>query len=131
MALLGEAGDNVISESFLTRWSPDPGLCIDGLPDSAIVATSLQDGGYEPTEAGLVRAIAEGFTVVIMPRGDNNVAVTGEVALRYWRQHETDVGIAFPISYADSGLICATHKRPDGRFTVTALASDAGSSPST
>lgn len=129
MALLDEAGDSVVSESFLTRWSPDPGLCIDGLPDSAIVSTSLMIGGYEPTEAGLARAIAEGFTVVIMPRGDNNIAVTGEVALRYWRQNETDVGIAFPISYADTGLICATHKRPDGRFTVTALASDSGLLP--
>lgn len=129
MTLLNEAGDLVVSESFLTRWSPDPGLCLDGLPDSAIVGTSLQIGGYEPTEAGLAKAIAEGFTVVIMPRGDNNVAVTGEAALRYWRLNETDVGIAFPISYADTGLICATNKRADGRFTVTALASDAGIQP--
>jgi hypothetical protein len=129
MALLAEAGDTVVSESFLTRWSPDPGLCINGVPDSAIVATSLQIGGFAPTEAGLARAIAEGFTVVIVPRGDNNVAITGEAGLHYWRAEGTNVGIAFPISYADSGLVCATHKRPDGRFTVTALASDAGIQP--
>jgi hypothetical protein len=129
MALLADAGDAVVSESFLTRWSPDPGLCINGLPDSAIVATSLQIGGFEPTESGLARAIAAGFTVVIVPRGDTNVAITGEAGLRYWREHGTDVGIAFPISYADSGLVCATHKRRDSRFTVTALASDAGIQP--
>jgi hypothetical protein len=41
----------------------------------------------------------------------------------------TDAGIAFPISYADTGLICATQKRKDGKFTVTALASDAGLLP--
>lgn len=129
MALLADAGDAVISESFLTRWSPDPGLCVDGGPDSAIVRTSLQMGGYEPTAAGLERAIGEGFTVVIVPRGDDNVAVPGEEGLRYWRESGTTASIAFPISYADAGLACATHKRGDGRFTVTALASDAGLLP--
>src|SRR5690606_16389706 len=49
--------------------------------------------------------------------------------LAYWRGMDTDAGIAFPISYADTGLICATQKRRDGRFTVTALASDAGLLP--
>jgi hypothetical protein len=104
-------------------------LCLDGVPDSAIVRTSLQMGGYEPTEAGLARAIAEGYTVVIVPRGDDNVDTAGEAGLRYWRETGTRASIAFPISYADTGLICATHKRRDGQFTVTALASDAGFLP--
>ena len=129
MTLLEAAGDSVVSESFLTRWSPDPGKCVRGIPDSAIVRTSLKAGGYEPTEAGLERAIREGYTVVNIPRGDSNVAVTGEEGLVYWRGMDTDAGIAFPISYADTGLICATQKRRDGRFTVTALASDAGLLP--
>ena len=55
--------------------------------------------------------------------------MTGEEGLVYWRGMDTDAGIAFPISYADTGLICATNKRPDGQFTVTALASDAGLLP--
>ena len=129
MELLNGAGSSVVSESFLTRWSPDPGKCIGGIPDSAIVRTSLKAGGYEPTEDGLEHAIREGYTYVNVPRGDNNVAVTGEEGLVYWRGMDTDAGIAFPISYADTGLICATNKRPDGRFTVTALASDAGLLP--
>lgn len=129
MTLLEAAGDSVVSESFLTRWSPDPGKCVRGIPDSAIVQTSLKAGGYEPTEAGLERAIREGYTVVNIPRGDHNIAVTGEEGLVYWRGMDTDAGIAFPISYADTGLICATQKRRDGRFTVTALASDAGLLP--
>jgi hypothetical protein len=129
MALLELAGDSVVSESFLTRWSPDPGKCVRGVPDSAIVRTSLQAGGYEPTEAGLERAILDGYTVVNIPGGDNNVPMSGEVGLAYWRGMDTDAGIAFPISYADTGLICATQKRRDGRFTVTALASDAGLLP--
>lgn len=129
MTLLEAAGDSVVSESFLTRWSPDPGKCVRGIPDSAIVRTSLQAGGYEPTENGLERAIREGYTVVNIPKGDSNIAVTGEEGLVYWRGMDTDAGIAFPISYADTGLICATQKRRDGRFTVTALASDAGLLP--
>jgi hypothetical protein len=129
MDLLEQAGNSVVSESFLTRWSPDPGKCVDGVPDSLIVQTSLKAGGYEPTEAGLEKAIREGYTIVNIPQGDNNVAVTGEEGLAYWREMETAAGIAFPISYADTGLICATQKRKDGRFTVTALASDAGLLP--
>ena len=129
MDLLNAAGDLVVSESFLTRWSPDPGKCVNGIPDSAIVRTSLKAGGYEPTEAGLELAIREGYTYVNIPNGDDNVAVTGEHGLVYWRGMDTDAGIAFPISYADTGLICATNKRPDGAFTVTALASDAGLLP--
>jgi cytosine/adenosine deaminase-related metal-dependent hydrolase len=129
MNLLSKANDSVISESFLTRWSPDPGLCINGVPDSAVVRTSLGIGGYEPTEAGLDRAIIEGFVAVLIPNGDDNVYVKGEQAQAFWRKSLTTAGIAFPISYADTGLICATHKRPDGEFTVTALASDAGQQP--
>jgi cytosine/adenosine deaminase-related metal-dependent hydrolase len=129
MILLEGAGDAVVSESFLTRWSPDPGLCVGGVPDSAIVRTSLQMGGYEPTEGGLERAIAVGFTVVIVPRGDDNVYVGGAEGVRYWRETGTAAGIAFPISFADIGLICATQKRRDGQFTVTALASDSGLLP--
>ena len=129
MALLAGAGDAVVSESFLTRWSPDPGRCVGGVPDSAIVRTSLGIGGYEPTEAGLARAIAESFVGVLVPRGDDNAYVFGEDGLRFWRESGTEAGIAFPISYADVGLVCATHKRADGRFTVTALASDAGLIP--
>lgn len=41
MDALETAGEIVISESFLTRWSPDPGLCIDGVPESEAVRTSL------------------------------------------------------------------------------------------
>ncbi|MGH2530976.1 MAG: amidohydrolase family protein [Thermomicrobiales bacterium] len=129
MALLEQAGEAVISESFLTRWSPDPGLCLNGIPDSAIVRTSLRMGGYEPTEAGLERAIVEGFTVVIVPRRDENVAVGGAAGVRYWRETGTTAGIAFPISFADVGLVCATQKRRDGRFTVSAIASDSGQLP--
>jgi hypothetical protein len=129
MHLLEQAGDAVISESMLTRWSPDPGLCVRGIPDSAIVRTSLQAGGYAPTEAGLVRAIEEGYTAVLIPRGDTNIYASGAKGLAYWRETGTTASIVFPISYADSGLVCATHKRQDGRFTVTAIASDAGLSP--
>jgi hypothetical protein len=129
MRLLEEAKDAVISESMLTRWSPDPGLCVRGIPDSAIVRTSLQAGGYAPTEAGLTRAIEEAYTAVLIPRGDTNIYVSGAEGLAYWRETGTIAGIAFPISYADSGLVCATHKRQDGKFTVTALASDAGLFP--
>jgi hypothetical protein len=129
MHLLEQAKDAVISESMLTRWSPDPGLCVGGIPDSAIVRTSLRAGGYEPTEAGLVNAIEEGYTVVLIPHGDTNVYASGAEGLGYWRATGTTAGIAFPISYADIGLVCATHKRQDGRFTVSALASDAGLFP--
>lgn len=129
MTLLREQHASVVSESFLTRWSPDPGLCVDGVPDSAIVRTSLGFGGYEPTEDGLAKGIAEGFVAVLMPGSDANRYAFGEEALRFWRDHDTNTGIAFPISYADVGLICATDRRPDGAFTVTAFASDAGQFP--
>jgi hypothetical protein len=76
-----------------------------------------------------VRAIEEGYTVVLIPHGDTNVYASGAEGLGYWRETGTTAGIAFPISYADIGLVCATHKRQDGRFAVTALASDAGLFP--
>lgn len=66
---------------------------------------------------------------MIIPRGDRNTTESGALALGYWRETETRASIAFPISYADSGLICATHKRRDGGFNVTALASDSGMFP--
>lgn len=129
MTLLNDHHAAVVSESFLTRWSPDPGLCVDGIPDSAIVRTSLGFGGFPPTEAGLERGIREGFVAVLIPRADENVYAFGEEGVRFWREQGTAAGIAFPISFADIGLICGTNRRPDGAFTVTAFASDAGQFP--
>lgn len=129
MALLDAHPDGVVSESFLTRWSPDPGLCVDGVPDSAIVRTSLGFGGFAPTEAGLEQGIRDGFVAILVPRPGENAYAFGDAGVRFWREHGTDVGIAFPISFADVGLICGTNRRADGAFTVTAFASDAGQFP--
>jgi|SRR5579883_52328 len=48
--------------------------------------------------------------VVDPANGVTNIYASGAEGLRHWRETGTTAGIAFPISYADSGLVCATHK---------------------
>ena len=69
-------------------------------------------GGYEETEEGMERAIAEGFCMVNDGHGDENTLLTGEPALELWREMGTEVSISFPVNDA---TVSSSWRRPADR----------------
>jgi imidazolonepropionase-like amidohydrolase len=117
------------SESYLALINGTAGRCREGAPVSDVTRTCLRRRGYEPTEAGLERALAEGFALVADQRGDEVGLLQGEPARELWRELGTEVGLSFPVNDPTSQFILATARRPDGRFAVDALSTDGGGIP--
>lgn len=117
------------SESYLARINGTSGRCVDGVPASGTAVNCLKMRGYEVSEAGLERAILDGYCLVNDARGDENALITGEAARELWHELGTDVAVSFPVNDPTSQFILATARRPDGRFAVDALSTDGGGIP--
>ena len=119
----------VFSESYLAQINGTWGRCRQGRPESAATRRALQGGGYEPTEAGLELAIADGYALVHVP-GETTVAFgQGAEGVGYWRRNGTNVGVSFKVNQPLAAVLLASARRIDGSPGVTALASDGGGIP--
>ena len=121
--------EQVVTESHLAIWNGTLGDCEDGVPHDAITRRCLEDLGYEPTEDGLLRSIREGRCRVGATQGGENLLVEREAAEAAWRAGGGHVTVSFPVNRPICNFAAATERRPDGRFVVDALASDAGGIP--
>jgi cytosine/adenosine deaminase-related metal-dependent hydrolase len=116
------------SDSYLSRINGADGLCADGVPVSGVVRTCLRLGGYEETEQGLERAIADGWALVQAPAEDDVGFADADQGLRLFRR-STEVGVSFPVNPSAALLPLALARSPDGSFAVDAFGSDGGSIP--
>ena len=117
------------SESYLALINGTSGTCKGGVPASATARNCLRMRGYEATEAGLERAILDGYALVNDARGDDVAPVRGELARDLWRELGTEVSLSFPVNDPTSQFILATARHPDGRYVVDALSTDGGGIP--
>lgn len=117
------------SESYLALINGTSGRCVDGAPQSNVTKNCLRMRGYEVTEAGLERAIADGYALVADGRGDEIALLEGEPARELWRELGTQVGLSFPVNDPTSQFILATARRASGEFVVDALSTDGGGIP--
>lgn len=120
---------NLRSESYLARANGTSGKCVNGVPASGTARNCLIMGGYDVTEAGLEKAMLDGYCSVVDGTGDANRLLTGEEARELWMELGTSVGISFPVNDPTSQFILATARRPDGQFAVDALSTDGGGIP--
>lgn len=120
------AHPNLRSESYLSSLNGTSGKCADAVPDDPLTRKCLALRGFEPTEAGLEAAILAGWAEVNMEAGGEMVLGTGRPALQYWRAHGTDVPLSFQVHPPEPRLLLATAKRPDGKFVVDCISTDAG-----
>lgn len=84
---------------------------------------------YEPTEAGLEKAIMDGWAQINVIEGGMVQLRTGKKAVEYWRAHNTDVGISFAVNPALPRYWLACAKRDNGEFVVDAISTDGGGIP--
>lgn len=120
---------NLFSESYLSALNGTGGKCQGGRPESLSTINALILGGYEGTEEGLARAIAAGFARVVGAAGGDNVLLSPEEGLRFWRQQQTEALVMFPVNPAITRFLGATAKDRSGRFILDALATDGGGFP--
>ncbi len=124
-----EQSKNIYSESYLSKATGTSGLCINGILESNVSKRCLEMGGYSHSEEDLGRSIQEGFTSVSIYAGGENQFVTGMQAYKYWRDHDTNVTISFPVNVVETMFLLATAKTSAGKFIVDAFSTDGGGIP--
>jgi cytosine/adenosine deaminase-related metal-dependent hydrolase len=117
------------SESYLSLLNGAEARCEDGVPLSGVVRTCLRLGGYEQSQSGVERAIADGWGRVQAELDDEVGFVDPAEGLERFRAAGTDVGISFPVNPPAAALALALARDAEHAFAVDALGSDGGSIP--
>lgn len=117
------------SESYLSPMNGTSAKCTGGVPESLQTQTNLAMGGFEKTEAGFEEAIRSGWAHINMEEGGRMVLATGERAVKYWRERETDATVSFKVNPPEPRIRLALAKRSDGEFVVDCISTDGGGIP--
>jgi hypothetical protein len=125
---LSQAGPHVRSESYLAVNNGADATCRDGRPASDVVKMCLRLGGYEPTEAGMRAAIAGGWARIHEDTAEGVVLVDPARGEQRFAEHDSHVGVSFPVNAPSAALAIALARDEDG-FVIDAFASDGGSFP--
>ncbi|WP_108482364.1 amidohydrolase family protein [Oceaniglobus ichthyenteri] len=123
------AHPNIWSESYLAPINGNSGKCANGTPEAVATQRNLERGGFEPSQQGLAKAIADGWAMVHVLKDGINVLSRGAEGLAAWQAAETDIGISFFANPPEPRLHLATATRSDGSFAIDGLATDGGGIP--
>ena len=69
---------NIISDSHMAVNNGTSGACRNGIPCDAITVNCLKMFGYEPTQAGLAKAMKDGTVCAIASLKEDNVLLNKE-----------------------------------------------------
>lgn len=128
LSLLKE-NPNVVCESYLSPVNGTSGECKNGVPLSQVTVMCLEARDYEVSEAGLEKAIYEGWAQVNQELGGVVVLATGQEAVDYWRSKDTDITISFAVNPEIPRLRIATARRDDSSYVVDCISTDGGGIP--
>ncbi|MCL1994210.1 MAG: amidohydrolase family protein [Spirochaetes bacterium] len=118
---------NVLSDSYLSIMNGTSGFCENGVPKSTVTGNCLKMFGYEVTEEALGRSILDGITHVSVQTGKENLPLTKKDAYDFWRKHNTNVSISFPVNSPAVALACTVERRAaGGEFLIPLSATDGG-----
>lgn len=128
-AELLESHPEVDSESYLSPINGTCARCENGLPVDHVTKTCLTKAGYPVTEAGVEKAIRDGYGRVNVVADGITYLGDPEEGLAFWKQKKTDTFISFPVNPGLSRFFFATQKRTNGRYVVDAFCTDGGGIP--
>lgn len=126
----------VVSEAHLAEFNVCFGAVTDGALADKIVVSCLRLGGFPADVAGLEQAFLAGFAHLMHDTGGEPEHLTGERALRLWREDPAAAMLNFPVNNRLSAFLqsCARVNADgvvrwdgDGEFVVDAISSDGGS----
>jgi hypothetical protein len=120
---------NIRSEAYLSPMNGTSAKCAKGVPESLQTQTNLAMGGFARTEAGFEEAIRTGWAHINMEEGGRMVLATGERAVAYWRERNTDTTVSFKVNPPEPRIRLAAAKRSNGAFVVDCISTDGGGIP--
>ena len=121
---------NIISDSHMAVNNGTSGACRNGIPCDAITVNCLKMFGYEPTQAGLAKAMKDGTVCAIASLKEENVLLNKEDAFQYWSGRDTNINVSFPANLAPVASACLTERRiPGGSPLIELAATDGGGFP--
>lgn len=120
---------NIFSESYLSPLNGTRLVVQNDVPISKVTVTCLKKLGYEPTYAGMKKAIFDGAAGVLVDDGTIGKLLSGMEGVEYWETKETKTTGSFKVNPAVSRFLIATAKRADGSFVVDSFSTDGGCYP--
>jgi len=120
---------NIISESYLSPFNGTSAECKEGIPLSQVTIMSLKRKGFAPTQKGLEEAIMSGLGQINMESDGQIILTSGDKALSYWQNHNTETTISFKVNPAEPRIRLATAKQDNGKFAVDCISTDGGGIP--
>ena len=120
---------NLVSESYFGPYNGTLAQLENTVPRSHVTRTCLQSGGYEASAEGLVAAAGEGYMRVQKETSSGVIYLEPEDGVAYLKEMDFEVSVSFPVNRRSTALLAATEKDSQGRFIVTALATDGGAIP--
>jgi hypothetical protein len=123
------AHPHLVSESYFGPYNGTLAELEDAVPRSHVTRTCLQSGGYDASAAGLVAAARDGYMRVQKETSRGVIYLEPEDGEAYLKDTDFQVSVSFPVNRRSTALLAATEKDNQGRFIVTALATDGGAIP--
>ncbi|MGD8521077.1 MAG: amidohydrolase family protein [Desulfobacterales bacterium] len=123
------AHPNLVSESYFGPYNGTLAELENAVPRSRVTRTCLQSGGYEASAEGLVAAARDGYMRVQKETSRGVIYLEPEDGEAYLKDMDFQVSVSFPVNRRSTALLAATEKDTQGRFIVTALATDGGGIP--
>lgn len=121
---------NIMSDSHMAVNNGTGGVCRNGVPCDGITVNCLKMFGYEPTMEGLELAMKNGQVKAIALLEKENVLLEKEEALKYWKDHDTDINVSFPANLSSVASACIVERRtPGGEPLIEMAATDGGGFP--
>ncbi len=129
--ILERVRGQVVTESYLARMNGTNGLCDeDGNVVADVPRNCLRARGYPTTDAGMRRALLDGYGHAQVVHDGRVVLVTGQAAVDAWQAAGTNAALSFPVNPAASAFTLATERYEEGgEFRIDAVSTDGGSIP--
>ena len=123
------AHPHLVSESYFGPYNGTRAELKNGVPRSHVTRTCLQRSGYEVSAEGLVAAAGDGYMLIQKETSRGVIYLEPKDGMAYLRDMDFKVSVSFPVNRRSTALLAATEKDNQGRFIVTALATDGGAIP--
>lgn len=121
---------NIFCESYISPKNGTRLTCdAEGKIQSKVTGNCLRHFGFTEDRDGVRKALLAQKAFAVYDAGGYSDLMTGERAVKYWEENETNVGGSFNINPPIPRILLAQAKRDDGAFVVDAISTDGGCIP--
>ena len=101
----------------------------EGMPKSHVTRTCLKSGGYTPDREGILAAARDGYMRVQRSYPSEVAYLSPQEGLAYLEETNFETMVSFPVNERSTAFLCASEKKSNRDFYITALSTDGGAIP--